>query len=57
MSTLYRIECWSHATGWFPLPGYRALSREVAEDHLAELAKPGRKPLRLPAELRVMPDN
>jgi hypothetical protein len=54
----YRIEVWSHQTGWHTAPGQEAHeSREAAEEWARELTRPGRRPLRLPAEVRICPNN
>jgi hypothetical protein len=48
----YRIEVWSHQTGWHVPPGHASHeTRDAAEEWAAELAKPGRRPIRLPAEI------
>jgi hypothetical protein len=50
----YRIEAWSHQTGWHVLPGHASHeTRDAAEEWAAELAKPGRRPIRLPAGIRI----
>jgi hypothetical protein len=50
----FRIEIWSHQTGWYLAPCHGAHpTREAADEWVAEMTKPGRRPLRLPAEIRV----